>query len=152
MGERGCAEPGAPAGPDAYVSVLEQLEELSAAKVAALQAPGQVLLKLAATGFGVRLPGGGGGGREETAHRPGPFNGYNRPGATPWEAIIANGSLRDRFEICVPPEGFEPSHLAPEASALSPELWGLSNAERLPVRGGACDIARRRVPVRLSSP
>jgi hypothetical protein len=28
-----------------------------AAKVAALQAPGQVLLKLAATGFGVRLPG-----------------------------------------------------------------------------------------------
>ena len=44
-------------GPDAYASVLEQLEELSAAKVAALQAPGQVLLKLAATGFGVRLPG-----------------------------------------------------------------------------------------------
>src|SRR3954452_16096613 len=26
----------------------------------------------------------------------------------------------------VPPEGFEPSHLAPEASALSPELWGLA--------------------------
>jgi hypothetical protein len=44
-------------GPDAYASVLGQLEELSAAKVAALQAPGQVLLKLAATGFGVRLPG-----------------------------------------------------------------------------------------------
>jgi hypothetical protein len=37
--------------------VLAQLEELSAAKVAALQAPGQVVLKLAATGFGVRLPG-----------------------------------------------------------------------------------------------
>ena len=44
-------------GPDAYASVLAQLEELSAAKVAALQAPGQVVLKLAATGFGVRLPG-----------------------------------------------------------------------------------------------
>jgi Family of unknown function (DUF5995) len=43
-------------GPDAYADVLAQLEELSAAKVAALQAPGQVLLKLAATGFGVRLP------------------------------------------------------------------------------------------------
>ena len=28
----------------------------SAAKVTALQAPGQILLKLAATGFGVRLP------------------------------------------------------------------------------------------------
>ena len=44
-------------GPDTYESVLEQLEELSAAKVTTLQAPGQVLLKLATTGFGVRLPG-----------------------------------------------------------------------------------------------
>ena len=44
-------------GPDAYAALLAQLEELSAAKVAALQAPGQVLLKLAATSFGVRLPG-----------------------------------------------------------------------------------------------
>ena len=43
------------AGP--YATVLAQLEELSAAKVAALQAPGQVLLKLAITGFGVRLAG-----------------------------------------------------------------------------------------------
>jgi hypothetical protein len=44
-------------GPDTYAAVLAQLEELSAAKVTAFQAPGQVLLKLAATGFGVRLPG-----------------------------------------------------------------------------------------------
>jgi len=44
-------------GPGAYATRLAQLEELSAAKVTALQAPGQVLLKLAATGFGVRLPG-----------------------------------------------------------------------------------------------
>jgi hypothetical protein len=43
-------------GPDAYTEVLALLEELSAAKVAALMAPGPVLLKLAATGFGVRLP------------------------------------------------------------------------------------------------
>ncbi len=43
-------------GPDAYATVLAELEELSAAKVAALMAPGPVLLKLAATGFGVRLP------------------------------------------------------------------------------------------------
>jgi hypothetical protein len=42
-------------GPQTYASTLKQLEELSAAKVTALQAPGQVLLKLAATGFGVRL-------------------------------------------------------------------------------------------------
>ncbi len=44
-------------GPDAYTGLLAQLEELSTAKVTALQAPGQVLLKLAASGFGVRLPG-----------------------------------------------------------------------------------------------
>ena len=43
-------------GPDAYIVTLAQLERLSTAKVTALQAPGQVLLKLAATGFGVRLP------------------------------------------------------------------------------------------------
>ena len=43
-------------GPDVYTEVLADLEELSAAKVAALMAPGPVLLKLAATGFGVRLP------------------------------------------------------------------------------------------------
>ena len=43
-------------GPDAYTTVLAQLEELSAAKVAELMAPGQVLLRLATTGFGVRLP------------------------------------------------------------------------------------------------
>jgi hypothetical protein len=42
-------------GPDAYAAVLSELEELSAAKVVTLQAPGQVLLRLAATGFGVRL-------------------------------------------------------------------------------------------------
>ena len=44
-------------GPGVYAARLAELEELSAAKVTALQAPGQVLLKLAATGFGVRLPG-----------------------------------------------------------------------------------------------
>ncbi len=43
-------------GPEAYQTVLSRLQELSAAKVTALQAPGPVLLKLAATGFGVRLP------------------------------------------------------------------------------------------------
>jgi hypothetical protein len=42
-------------GPDVYATVLAELEELSAAKVAALEAPGPVLLKLAASGFGVRL-------------------------------------------------------------------------------------------------
>jgi Family of unknown function (DUF5995) len=42
-------------GPEAYAAVLGELEELSAAKVSALTAPGRVLLKLAVNGFGVRL-------------------------------------------------------------------------------------------------
>jgi hypothetical protein len=44
------------AGAGVYAARLAELEELSAAKVTELQAPGQVLLKLAVKGFGVRLP------------------------------------------------------------------------------------------------
>jgi Family of unknown function (DUF5995) len=44
------------AGAEAYAARLAELEELSAAKVTELQAPGQILLKLAVKGFGVRLP------------------------------------------------------------------------------------------------
>jgi hypothetical protein len=43
------------AGPDAYAARLAELERRSAARVADLMAPGQVVLKLAARGFGVRL-------------------------------------------------------------------------------------------------
>ena len=43
-------------GQEAYTALLGELETLSAAKVAKLQAPGLVLLRLAVTGFGVRLP------------------------------------------------------------------------------------------------
>jgi hypothetical protein len=43
--------------PGSYVAVVAELEEISAAKVTTLTAPGQVLLRLAATGFGVRLRG-----------------------------------------------------------------------------------------------
>jgi len=42
-------------GSQTYAAVLAELEALSAAKVSALTAPGFVLLKLAVTGFGVRL-------------------------------------------------------------------------------------------------
>ena len=42
-------------GPAAYQAALFRLETLTARKVATLQAPGQVLLRLAARGFGVRL-------------------------------------------------------------------------------------------------
>jgi hypothetical protein len=42
-------------GPEAYAAMLAELEALSAAKVSALTAPGPVLLRLAVTGFGVRL-------------------------------------------------------------------------------------------------
>jgi hypothetical protein len=44
------------AGPAAYANRLGELEVLSAARVADLLAPGQVLLRLAVAGFGVRLP------------------------------------------------------------------------------------------------
>ena len=44
------------AGPDAYAARLSDLERLAAARVADLMAPGQVVLKLAVKGFGVRLP------------------------------------------------------------------------------------------------
>ena len=43
--------------PGSYAAVVAELEELSAAKVTTLTAPGQVLLRLAATGFGVRVRG-----------------------------------------------------------------------------------------------
>jgi len=43
-------------GPEAYGARLAELESLSAARVADLEAPGQVLLRLARTGFGVTLP------------------------------------------------------------------------------------------------
>ncbi|MFI5911656.1 DUF5995 family protein [Dactylosporangium sp. NPDC051541] len=43
------------AGPDRYAAVLADLERRSAAKLAELVAPGQVLLRLARKGFGVTL-------------------------------------------------------------------------------------------------
>lgn len=43
-------------GPATYARRLGELELLSAAKIADLLAPGQVLVRLAATGFGVTLP------------------------------------------------------------------------------------------------
>ena len=43
------------AGPEAYAARLAELERLAAARVADLTAPGQVVLKLAVKGFGVRL-------------------------------------------------------------------------------------------------
>ena len=44
------------AGPEAYAERLAELEVLSAARVADLLAPGQVLLRLGVGGFGVLLP------------------------------------------------------------------------------------------------
>jgi len=43
-------------GPDSYQQRLGELEVLSAARIADLLAPGQVLLRLAVAGFGVVLP------------------------------------------------------------------------------------------------
>jgi hypothetical protein len=43
-------------GEDVYAARLAELEVLSAARIADLLAPGQVLLRLAVAGFGVTLP------------------------------------------------------------------------------------------------
>ena len=43
-------------GEDVYAARLAELEVLSAARIADLLAPGQVLLRLAVAGFGVALP------------------------------------------------------------------------------------------------
>ncbi|WP_411284113.1 hypothetical protein [Lapillicoccus sp.] len=43
-------------GPEAYAVRLGEIELLSAARIADLLAPGQVLLRLAVAGFGVVLP------------------------------------------------------------------------------------------------
>ena len=43
-------------GPETYAARLAELEVLSAARIADLLAPGQVLLRLAVAGFGVTLP------------------------------------------------------------------------------------------------
>ena len=53
-------------------------------------------------------------------------------------AVAATSWERGRKGRAVPPVGFEPTHPAPEADALSPELRGLGQGERLPVaRSGA---------------
>ena len=44
------------AGRDAYAARLSELEVLSAANIVDLLAPGQVLVRLAVSGFGVMLP------------------------------------------------------------------------------------------------
>jgi hypothetical protein len=69
------------AGPDSYSRRLAELEKLAGARVADLERPGPVLLRLSARGFGVRLAGEGQGpayegrrsanrGRTATATRP----------------------------------------------------------------------------------
>jgi hypothetical protein len=44
------------AGPTAYAARLAELDVLASARIADLLRPGPVLLRLAARGFGVRLP------------------------------------------------------------------------------------------------
>jgi hypothetical protein len=66
------------AGPDSYASRLAELERLSGARVADLERPGPVLLRLAARGFGVRLADGG------ASRRPGP----RRPGPRSTRSVL----------------------------------------------------------------
>jgi hypothetical protein len=73
------------AGPDTYAARLAELEKLSGARVADLERPGPVLLRLAARGFGVRLAGEGERPARERRAAPGirlPRRPARRPGAS----------------------------------------------------------------------
>jgi hypothetical protein len=73
------------AGPDTYAARLAELEKLSGARVADLERPGPVLLRLAARGFGVRLAGEGERSARERRAAPGirlPRRPARRPGAS----------------------------------------------------------------------
>jgi hypothetical protein len=59
------------AGSHEYAVRLAELELLSAAKIADLLRPGQVVLRLAVAGFGVTLPPAQGGGSDQLPEAPG---------------------------------------------------------------------------------
>jgi hypothetical protein len=65
-------------GPARYARTLAELEQLSRARVADLQKPGPVLLRLAAGGFGVRLGAGPAGGTAPSQRRPARPGGRSR--------------------------------------------------------------------------
>jgi hypothetical protein len=69
------------AGADSYAACLAELEKLSGARVADLERPGPVLLRLAVRGFGVRLAGDG--------QRPA-YEGRTAPGSR-WRRRTARG-------------------------------------------------------------
>ena len=55
------------------------------------------------------------------------------------KGLMAHPRLSEYSNLClctVPPAGFEPALTAPEAVALSPELRGLKDGERLPATDG----------------
>jgi hypothetical protein len=52
------------------------------------------------------------------------------------QSIAIVSMVFDRIFEKAPPAGFEPAHTAPEAVALSPELWGLAQDSPSQVSGG----------------
>src|ERR1700722_18143399 len=60
----------------------------------------------------------------------------------PSSGACADGKIR------APPAGFEPAHTAPEADALSPELWGLRDAGKATSRRAHPDTQPRNRPRR----
>src|SRR5580693_3401623 len=51
-----------------------------------------------------------------------------------------------RWPWFAPPAGFEPAHTAPEADALSPELWGLRDVGKATSRRAFADTQPRHAP------
>ncbi len=96
------------AGPEAYAVRLGELEVLSAARIADLLAPGQVLLRLAVAGFGVLLPAT----RLRSGARPDPGHRCHR--AAPLES-----GVRSRPEYADPPASQAPEQQARSGSDRS---------------------------------
>src|SRR5271165_1930978 len=71
---------------------------------------------------------------------PPPGPGHCAPSAQP---LIQDLHLRAALWLA-PPAGFEPALTAPEAVALSPELWGLRASERVPAERPSRTRAHRR--------
>ena len=77
-------------------------------------------------------------------------------GGIPWHGLSEPVTLRYlrsarsagncRGYEMAPPAGFEPAHTAPEADALSPELWGLRDVGKATSHRAFADTQPRHAP------
>jgi Family of unknown function (DUF5995) len=123
-------------GEEAYAARLAQLEELSATRVADLERPGPVLLRLAAGGFGVLL-----GGDQDHAGAAGRGA---RPAAARAKALA--GRLAARRPMA------KPAAMDPEAAGATAARAGVTAARQLPTQATAVRPAATPSPLRSFNP